>query len=74
MAGEIRRILFKEGKISSLCYNTKTLCMTVIYGGGHKSVFAPVSEVLFEQILLPHDVKSVLRELRHGNVVGVRVE
>ena len=71
MSEEVENI--DSGNIDKLIYNIETSECTVYYKGGSKIKYKNITNDAFDRMLLTRNVKSVLQEIRVGNIVGVRV-
>ena len=69
----LRQVVIHDTNIKSVAYNELENTMIVIFGGGSKWKYFKVPSEVFEKIADTCNGNVVLEEIRHNNLVGIRV-
>lgn len=69
----LQQVLIHDSNVKSVAYNESNADMVVIFGGGSKWKYRSVKPELFENIQSHKSGLSVLEEIRHNNLVGIRL-
>jgi hypothetical protein len=70
---ELEKKVVEDGNVESLFYNDSEHSVTILYKGGSKWKYTPIVIEDFIACINKITVRSILEEVKHNNIVGVRV-